>query len=141
MARGDHLRVWRWPGFWHHAIDVGNGQVIDYSSDDLGSMEVRLRSYAKFAIPTDHVEMVPYETDECASSDTVVKRAFAKLGERSYGVLTNNCEHICTWCKTGTPYSWQAFKAGVIVGASLTAWLLIRRQTDLERPLAPDAGA
>jgi hypothetical protein len=27
----------------------------------------------------------------------VVERARSRLGERSYRILTNNCEHFCTW--------------------------------------------
>lgn len=30
-----------------------------------------------------------------------MKRAQAKLGEKDYGVFTNNCEHFANECKTG----------------------------------------
>src|SRR5262249_47404059 len=28
---------------------------------------------------------------------TVVERARSRLGEHSYRILTNNCEHLCAW--------------------------------------------
>jgi hypothetical protein len=37
----------------------------------------------------------------------VVARARSRLGEQSYRLLTNNCEHFCEWCLTGTSRSNQ----------------------------------
>ena len=37
----------------------------------------------------------------------VVARARSRLGERSYRILTNNCEHFCEWCLNGASRSTQ----------------------------------
>ncbi len=136
MAIGDHLRVRR-VGYWHHAIDLGDGWVVHYTGtgpNKLGTKVVQRQPYSKFASPTDEVELVRDDDGDSAPPEVVVRRALSKLGERAYGVLQNNCEHFCTWCKTGTPYSWQAFKAGMVVGAGVSFLLL--RQAARKRALA-----
>jgi hypothetical protein len=37
----------------------------------------------------------------------VVERARSRLGENRYRLLTNNCEHFCTWCLYGESRSEQ----------------------------------
>ena len=141
MAIGDHLRVWR-GAYWHHAIDLGNGEIAHYTgtgADKLGPKEVRRQPYSEFAKPTDQVELVQDDDDDCAPPEEVARRALSKLGERAYGVLQNNCEHFCTWCKTGTPYSWQAFKAGMVVGAAASPILLRQAARNRARSAAAQA--
>jgi hypothetical protein len=37
----------------------------------------------------------------------VLERARSRLDERSYRILTNNCEHFCTWALRGESCSAQ----------------------------------
>ena len=39
--------------------------------------------------------------------EETVARAKSRLGETSYSILTNNCEHFAFWCKTGVSESMQ----------------------------------
>jgi len=41
------------------------------------------------------------------SADAVVERAESRLGEWSYDLFVNNCEHFAVWCKTGVSRSRQ----------------------------------
>lgn len=41
------------------------------------------------------------------SPEDTVKRAYSRLGEQSYNLLSNNCEHFAIWCKTGISESYQ----------------------------------
>ena len=41
------------------------------------------------------------------SPEETVERAYSRLGERDYNLLTNNCEHFAIWCKTNISESWQ----------------------------------
>ncbi len=41
------------------------------------------------------------------TQEETVKRAESRLGERSYNIATNNCEHFAIWCKTGVSESTQ----------------------------------
>ena len=44
------------------------------------------------------------------SPEETVERAYSRLGERDYNLLTNNCEHFAIWCKTNLSESWQVEK-------------------------------
>jgi len=37
----------------------------------------------------------------------VICRARSRVGEDCYRLLTNNCEHFCEWCLSGTARSFQ----------------------------------
>lgn len=41
------------------------------------------------------------------SPEETVKRAYSRLGETSYNMIQNNCEHFAIWCKTGIAESYQ----------------------------------
>lgn len=43
-----------------------------------------------------------------------IKRFWARIGERSYALLYNNCEHLAKYIMTGTPFSEQITKAGAL---------------------------
>ncbi|MDA0266805.1 MAG: lecithin retinol acyltransferase family protein [Cyanobacteria bacterium] len=107
MARGDQIYAMReWIGissvYEHHGIDCGDGTVIHYRKTD--TAEVARTSIALFGqgkpitIKVQPVALLP---------DTVVERAESRLGEQRYDLLTNNCEHFATWCKTGRNESEQ----------------------------------
>ena len=106
MARGDHLSVRRgW--YTHHAIDLGDGYVVQYGrgvSDGVGAT-VQVSSYEAFSKgrPIETVASpAPYDARE------VALRALSCLGERNYHILWNNCEHFVTWCRSGNRQSQQA---------------------------------
>jgi hypothetical protein len=42
-----------------------------------------------------------------AHGTEIVRRARSRLGERSYSLLRNNCEHLCNWCQVGESRSVQ----------------------------------
>jgi len=39
-----------------------------------------------------------------------VRRATSRIGERSYSLSGNNCEHFATWCATGVAVSYQVIE-------------------------------
>ena len=39
--------------------------------------------------------------------EETVQRAYEKIGEEEYNLVTNNCEHFALWCKTGIAESHQ----------------------------------
>lgn len=80
----------------HHGIYVGNGRVIHYAGLAHGWWcgpveEVSLKSFAH-----GHGIRVRHDPPRFGRSE-VVERARSRLGERSYRILTNNCEHLCAW--------------------------------------------
>jgi hypothetical protein len=42
------------------------------------------------------------------SPEETLERALSRLGETSYSLFTNNCEHFVLWCKTGYAKSEQS---------------------------------
>ncbi|NJO41089.1 MAG: hypothetical protein HC769_10275 [Cyanobacteria bacterium CRU_2_1] len=113
MVRGDQIYVMRplmgMDGVYeHHGIDCGDGTVIHYHKGQ--DAVVTRTSYEAFARAT------PVYTKRYAVSyvpDVVVERAESRLGERQYSLLTNNCEHFATWCKTGRNESNQLAEYGL----------------------------
>ncbi|MGD1907987.1 MAG: lecithin retinol acyltransferase family protein [Leptolyngbyaceae cyanobacterium] len=107
MARGDQVYVMReWIGissvYEHHGIDCGDGTVIHYRKTEMA--QVSRTSMALFgqgnpiSIKVQPLAFLP---------EHVVERAESRLGEQRYDLLTNNCEHFATWCKTGRNESEQ----------------------------------
>jgi hypothetical protein len=107
MARGDQVYVMRpWIGissvYEHHGIDCGDGTIIHYRKTDTAEVARTSRECFSRGKPVSlkhqSVAFLP---------DSVVERAESRLGEQQYDLLTNNCEHFATWCKTGRNESEQ----------------------------------
>ncbi len=117
MARGDQIYVMRplmnMDGVYeHHGIDCGDGTVIHYYKGGEIATVART-SFETFArgnivrVKPRPVSFVP---------DVAIERAESRLGEQQYNLLTNNCEHFASWCKTGNPTSQQLDDYGVGLG-------------------------
>lgn len=92
--------------YMHHGIYLGGGEVIHYSgirrSLKPGPIEVtNLQSFANGKPLWILQEACRY------SSDEIVSRARSRIGESKYKILSNNCEHFCSWCVSGKSYSAQ----------------------------------
>jgi hypothetical protein len=114
MARGDHIFVYG-VGYSHHGIDCGDGRVIHFDSNPWRKLastvgwprRCRIGEVSHDVFSSGRVIHVrPYR--QCDDPDTVLRRARSRLGEESYDLLDNNCEHFAVWCKTGRPESSQA---------------------------------
>lgn len=121
MAKSDHLVV-RYCGYTHHAIDLGDGSVIEYGGKGAERLVVRRMPLAEFC-RRGSVFIRQYPSGTTLPPDYVILLALSRLGEERYDILRNNCEHLATWCKTGRHESAQAERvteyllAGMIVCA------------------------
>ena len=106
MERGDHLVSPRM-GYDHHGLYIGNGEVIHYSGFsevfDKGLIEVT--SIDEFAQGNTYT--VKSHLFAIYDPEERVTRAFSKLGEDSYSLVFNNCEHFVSWCFNGVKSSSQ----------------------------------
>ncbi len=93
-------------GYKHHGIYVGGGRVIHYR----GWIST-LHGLVEEIPLADFVGNRPYRAgrhpEDLAHGAEIVRRARSRLGERSYSLLRNNCEHLCTWCQIGESKSGQ----------------------------------
>lgn len=106
MERGDHLVTVRM-GYTHHGLYLGAGQVIHYCglATGLSAGAIEVTSLEKFSdgnltTPWPHPLSI-FDVEER------IDRAFSRLGEDRYDLLTNNCEHFVNWCIDGTKKSAQ----------------------------------
>jgi hypothetical protein len=102
MTRGDQIYVMRPLAgvdslYQHHGIDCGDGSVIHYYKPP-GDAVVTRTSYEIFARGN---PVYTKQVNTAFVPDVVIERAESRLGERQYNLLTNNCEHFASWCKTG----------------------------------------
>ncbi len=91
---GDHIAVDRFSNYTHHAIYGGKGRVIEY--DDGEIIQSNLEKFIG-----DDVTLYKVESESIYSPEKIWKRACSRLGERSYNLLWNNCEHFARWCRNG----------------------------------------
>ncbi len=106
MKKGDHLVSPR-IGYDHHGLYIGGGEVIHYSgfseAFDKGSIEIT--SLEEFE--QGNGSKVKNHIVSVYDADKRVERAFSKLGEDSYSLIFNNCEHFVNWCFNGFKTSSQ----------------------------------
>ncbi len=118
-------------GYQHHGIYVGDGKVVHYAglAHGLHRGPVEEISLARF---TDgHPVWVRSDATPNFDRREVIRRARSRLGEDSYRLLTNNCEHFCEWCLHGTARSLQveAWLARPRLTLLATLRLIIRMPT------------
>ncbi|TKC81636.1 hypothetical protein FAZ69_27100 [Trinickia terrae] len=106
LELGAHLVTQR-AGYSHHGIYVGDGRVIHYSGlcTSLHRGPVEEVSLQRFA--AGHQVVVACDAQARYAGIEAVARARSRLGENQYRLLTNNCEHFCTWCVCGKARSEQ----------------------------------
>ncbi|WP_071515338.1 lecithin retinol acyltransferase family protein [Geitlerinema sp. PCC 9228] len=111
MARGDHIFVDQHRGLYdHHAIDCGDGTVIEYSRIH-GVRRMDLEEFRK----GNPLFVKKYR--DSYPPDRVVQRAESRLGEKKYNIVSNNCEHFVTWCKIGQQNSEQIRDLAALLGS------------------------
>jgi hypothetical protein len=103
--------------YLHYGIYAGNGSVIHYAAEkgDFGSsisvQKTPLQRFRKKS-PCYVCRWPEPRTGTCRvfSPEETLERALSRLGEASYNLFSNNCEHFVLWCKTGYGESEQAEK-------------------------------
>jgi hypothetical protein len=113
---GDHLISGR-IAYTHHGIYIGDNKVIHYSglADGLRGGPVEVTTLEKFAAGK-KIRVRKY-LEPLYSGQIAVERAYTRLGENRYDLHANNCEHFCTWVRTGNHVSSQVQFVETISGA------------------------
>ena len=121
MRRGDHLVSMR-AGYTHHGIYIGCGEVLHYSGfGDSVAGPICRASLETFSggMPTTVLEhpLAVYGPEER------IARGYSRLGENTYNLLTNNCEHFASWCVYGASTSQQI--RNVLLAAGIPGMTLV----------------
>jgi len=106
LPLGAHLVTER-HGYMHHGIYAGHGRVIHYAGFARALRAAPVEETTLEAFAAGHgVAVLP---EPCAHfmGLQAVQRARSRLGEDRYHLLTNNCEHFCSWCLLGKSHSAQ----------------------------------
>jgi hypothetical protein len=103
---GAHLVSER-DGYTHHGIYAGNGQVIHYGGFHHSAKRRPIEYIPLHGFAAGKGIKVQSEPDAIYTGTDAVERARSRLGEDQYQLLTNNCEHFCTWCVLGVGRSEQ----------------------------------
>jgi len=124
---GAHLLTPR-RGYTHHGIYVGDGKVVHYAGlcRSLVRGPVEEVSLEEFA--DEQIVLVKLGDVALYPSAAIVERARSRLGEDSYRLTTNNCEHFCEWCLRGESRSEQVDRVLAVPRALLAMAVALVRQ-------------
>jgi hypothetical protein len=121
----------------HHGIYVGNGRVIHYAGLAHGLRRGPVEDVPLERFAHGHSIRVRCDLRRFDPS-TVVERARSRLGEHSYRILTNNCEHLCAWALRNEPRSMQVDRirsAPRVTWHAITQMVARLRLPRIQRPV------
>ena len=109
LELGAHLQSPRFGyTYTHHGLYIGNGKVIHFGglADGFSYAPISVTTLENFlhgnpCTVVEH-EHATYSTEER------IERAWTRIGEDNYSVVSNNCEHFVTWCIYGVSSSSQS---------------------------------
>lgn len=83
--------------------------VLHFFED--GQMPIKIQSSTSFslqdAVVQNEISLKRMAAYHLYSAEETIQRARARVGENSYNLVGNNCEHFAIWCKTGVHESHQ----------------------------------
>lgn len=106
IEAGAHLVSER-EGYTHHGIYAGHGLVIHYGGFDRSTARRAIEYIPLHGFAAGRTISVRAEPGAVYTGADAVERAKSRLGEDRYRLMTNNCEHFCTWCVRGVGRSDQ----------------------------------
>lgn len=118
---GQQLEANRYGGIYHHhGIGIEGGRVVHFNPPKSGGQQlVYVVPYSDFA-KNDDVVIVRHPNP--ISPLATRNRALNLVGWTNYNLLSNNCEHVATWCITSRFVSQQVEeKKPLIAGIAIAA--------------------
>ena len=109
LTIGSHIKTAR-TVYSHHGIYCGNGKVVHYSgfAEAFKKGKLEITTLAAFLGSETKYYVIEYPSDKVKfSSKEIIRRALSRVGEDSYNIVFNNCEHFAAWCVTGKSESKQ----------------------------------
>ena len=94
-------------GYLHHGIYVGDGQVVHYAGLAYGLRRGPVEEVSLSRFTRGHPVWVRFSRPSNFDCLEIIRRARSRVGEDSYRLLSNNCEHFCEWRLHGENRSYQ----------------------------------
>jgi hypothetical protein len=94
-------------GYLHHSIYVGHGRVVHYSGLAHGLRRAPVEEVSLSRFTRVHPVWVRSSGPLKFDCLEIIRHARSRVGEDSYRLLSNNCEHFCEWCLRGENRSYQ----------------------------------
>jgi hypothetical protein len=101
FERGEHLKV-LYGAYSHHGIYAGAGAVIHLSKE---AQCVQRTTLERFRDGRCQIWVVA--SAKRYPGEKIVRRAESQLGRAGYDLFRHNCEHFCSWCRSGRTASRQ----------------------------------
>jgi hypothetical protein len=120
--KGDVVWAIRLP--CHCGIYEGDDSVIHFAPPNGSKMKeeavIHRSTLAEFANGSPF-HVIEFPPEKCLPPEETIRRAHLRLGENTYNLFLNNCDHFATWCKIGEHHSLQIdlFKQIAIVTCEL----------------------
>ena len=125
---GIHIAISR--GLYtHHGIYMRNGKVIHYSGfAEFGKKgAIEETSFEEFLGGRSDLKIIEYSSNmNTYTPEQVMERALSRVGENSYNLIFNNCEHFACWCVTGKERSDQVDYVMKQTSEAAVSYALIR---------------
>jgi Lecithin retinol acyltransferase len=94
-------------GYLHHGIYVGDGQVVHYAGLAHGLRRGPVEEVSLSCFTRGRPVWVKSGRPSNFDCLEIIRRARSRVGEDSYRLFSNNCEHFCEWCLRGENRSFQ----------------------------------
>jgi hypothetical protein len=106
--KGDVVWAIRLP--MHCGIYEGNNSIIHFapldSSKTKGDAIIHRSTLEEFSNGSPYI-VIEFPPEKCLPPEESIQRACSRLGEKTYNLFLNNCDHFATWCKIGEHRSLQ----------------------------------
>ncbi|WP_461246679.1 lecithin retinol acyltransferase family protein [Treponema sp. R6D11] len=106
--KGDVVWAIRLP--CHCGIYEGDDSVIHFAPLNGSKMKedavIHRSTLAEFANCSPFL-VIEFPPEKCLPPEETISRACSRLGEHTYDLFLNNCDHFATWCKIGEHRSLQ----------------------------------
>ncbi len=103
---GSHLVTERL-GYTHHGLYAGAGKVVHYAGLSRSLHRGPVQEITLEAFANGHPVWIRKNPSARFAGQEAVRRAYSRLGEDRYRLISNNCEHFCMWCLHGESRSEQ----------------------------------
>lgn len=97
LTIGSHLVTERL-GYTHHGVYAGAGKVVHYAGLSRSLHRGPVQEVTLEAFAHGHPVWIRQSPSARFDGQEAVRRAYSRLGEDRYRLISNNCEHFCMWC-------------------------------------------